>query len=588
MMKKMIWTAQENLSFEFDGGCARLSASKDGTQSLRIDLPYKAAFGGGERFNTVNLAGHRITLKVEEKFCEQFDKSYIPIPFFFTNSGFGFYANTGQVMDFLFQDDFVLINLPLGTEIFLFSGSPQKILADYLSCFSAAILPPDYAFLPWISANHWDNQALTEKQLDRLKENDFPAGVIVLEAWSDEATFYIFNRAKYEPNSDGIFSYEDFSFEKDGPWPDPKAMIEKFHAAGLKVVLWQIPVYKLQAEDEVLNPQNELDRKKALENKLCVALPDGQAYEIPEGHWFAGSMIPDFSNPKTVKDWFGKRQYLLDIGIDGFKTDGGEFIYRDDLISYNGKNGKELCNLYPQSYTSAYTDFLSESHVLFSRAGYAGAQTTPIHWAGDQQSTFSEMRSQLKAGLSAAMSGLIFWSYDIGGFAGPLPSADLYLRSTQMATFCPIMQWHSEPAGGQFRDLMTVEDRDNERSPWNIAKRSGDAKLLERTRFYHKLRVKLQDYIKAEAKQAVAASRPMMRPLAFDNISDENTYNIVDEYMFGSSLLIAPIMTEKTTSRQLYLPKGIWESYWTGEQFAGGQTINFEHEWHIPVYKKID
>lgn len=77
--------------------------------------------------------------------------------------------------------------------------------------------------------------------------------------------------------------------------------------------------------------------------------------------------------------------------------------------------------------------------MLFSRAGYAGQHTTPCYWSGDQQSVNSELRSALTAGLSAAMTGIPFWGFDIGGFAGPLPSPDLYRRATMLACFCPIM-----------------------------------------------------------------------------------------------------------------------------------------------------
>lgn len=96
---------------------------------------------------------------------------------------------------------------------------------------------------------------------------------------------------------------------------------------------------------------------------------DGSPYRIPEGNWFAGSMIPDFTNPETKEDWFGKRQYLLDMGVDGFKTDGGEFIYESDLLFSGGMTGAEAKNAYAQTYTGAYTQFLKEENVLFPERG---------------------------------------------------------------------------------------------------------------------------------------------------------------------------------------------------------------------------
>ena len=273
----------------------------------------------------------------------------------------------------------------------------------------------------------------------------------MLEAWSDEATFYIWNEAKYQPKPDGAaLQYDDFDFS-GSPWPDPKGMADALHKAGLHLVLWQIPVYKKQGANEILNVQNTLDREDAVRRGLCVHLADGTPYTIPDGHWFSGSMIPDYTNPETVQTWFAKRQYLLDMGVDGFKTDGGEFIYRPDVRFMDGSDGKSGKNRYARDYTCAYRDFIGSQRVLFSRAGFSGQHTVPMHWGGDQQSQNAELRSQLHAGLSAAASGILFWGFDIAGFAGPLPTLDLYRRATQMACFCPIMQWHSEPDGGQFK-----------------------------------------------------------------------------------------------------------------------------------------
>jgi alpha-D-xyloside xylohydrolase len=590
-METFIWDGGATREFAFKGGVALLRSNSERSEQGRamlIELPYSAAFGGGERYHTVNLKGHAIDIAVEEKFCEQGEKTYCPAPFFFTDSGFGLYAATGAASRFTFDENLIAADIPLSTEITVFSGTPRTIISEYMALFGRAALPPKWAFLPWISAHHWDSQAKAEKQIEMLKLYDFPAGVIVLEAWSDEATFYIFNGAKYTPKQDGAFTYDDFTFPEDGAWRDPKAMVDKLHEAGLHVVLWQIPVYKKQGADEQPNAQNDINRANAVELGHCVMRSDGSPYAIPEGHWFAGSMIPDFTNPDTLRDWFRKRQYLLDIGIDGFKTDGGEFVYRDDLKLDSGPCGVSMRNLYPQIYTKAYTDFLSDKKVLFSRAGYAGQHLTPILWAGDQQSTFAELRSQLRAGLSAAMSGIIFWGFDIGGFAGKLPSADLYMRATQMACFCPVMQWHSEPDGGQFKHIMAVEDENNERSPWNIANRSGDKDTLERLRFYHQLRESLAGYIYSKAEQCAAESKPLIYPLAYEFMDDELTRGIDDEFILGGDYLVAPILAEGASERSVYLPDGLWEEYWSGRRYEGKRRVCFAHPWHIGLYKRVN
>lgn len=128
--------------------------------------------------------------------------------------------------------------------------------------------------------------------------------------------------AEYKPEkSKEGFSYEDFDFRNSPYWKDPKGMIEKLHEKGKKLVLWQIPVFKGMEPDRT-SEQLDLDKEYAIEHGLAVLNKDGTPYEIPEGNWFEGSYIPDFTNEKTREFWFRKRQYLTDIGVDGFKTDG--------------------------------------------------------------------------------------------------------------------------------------------------------------------------------------------------------------------------------------------------------------------------
>ncbi|GHU15480.1 hypothetical protein FACS1894163_02320 [Spirochaetia bacterium] len=573
--------------FNYPGGAACLSLDeKQGTVILKIQLSYTGVYGMGEKYNALNQKGSRVVNAVEEHFCEQGEKTYCPAPFFFTDSGFGLFVDTGEITVFEFGEE-ITVKVPARAaycKVYLFAGLPAEIISDYMPLFGSAKLPPKWAFGPWISANHWNSQDAVEKQIQNLEKNNFPATVLVAEAWSDEATFYIFNGAKYTPKGGGAFHhYEDFDFS-ESPWPNPKGMIERLHAAGLHLILWQIPVYKAQNKTEKPCPQHDQDIQYAAEHGLCVMELGGNPYRIPAGNWFALSMIPDFTNPLTKRLWFAKRQYLLDIGVDGFKTDGGEFIYQEDIGFYNGYTGAEMKNRYAQSYTSAYTEFLPPGKTLFSRAGYSGQHTTPILWAGDQKSSFEELQSQLRAGLSAALSGIPFWGFDIAGFAGPLPGADLYLRATQMACFSPIMQWHSEPDGGQFRELLSSKTQNNERSPWNIAEVSGDTALLEKLRFYHILRMNLLPYIYSEAVDVVQNNTPLMRPLLYDFPYDKKTFVIEDEYMFGRSLLVAPVLKENAADRPVYLPEGLWYDLFSGDFFTGGGEVSVFAGGKIPVY----
>ncbi len=557
---------------------------KAGTQ-LMVQTDYQGVYGLGEKFDAVNQKGKVVETQVIEKFCNQGNISYCVTPFFVTDTGLGIYIDTKKKTRISFQNE-ILCEIPKDAQVYIFTGTIGDILKDYIHLFRKPQLPPEYAFGIWVSANHWNCEADVERLLEELDQYQFPASVVVLEAWSDEATFYIWNGSEYKPKKSAEgFSYEDFDFSNSKYWKDPKGMIERLHQKGKKLVLWQIPVFKGMEPGRV-SEQLNLDKEYAIEKGLTVMNKDGTPYEIPDGNWFEGSYLPDFTNEKTKKFWFAKRQYLTDIGVDGFKTDGGEFIYSKETIFSDGTSGEEGKNQYCQDYVNAYSHFINENQVLFSRAGYAGASGTPVLWAGDHQSTNEELKSTLKAALSSAMSGILFWSFDIGGFAGPLPSIDLYRRSTQMAVFTPVMQWHSEPDGGQFRDLMPGSEGNNERSPWNIALVNQQPEFIDEMRYWHMLRENLLPYIYESAKTAVQESRPMMRPLIYDFQTDQNVIDLEDEYLFGDQLLIAPFIEENITTRKVYLPEGQWYDFFTNKCYEGKQWYISDEESRMPVYVK--
>ena len=568
---------------EISYGAAKLSRQG---KTLTIYLQYNGAYGMGEKFDSLNQKGHHVVNRVEEKFCFQGDKTYNPTPFFWTDTGFGLYVDTCETTEFDFAEDEIRVNLPECADVVLFSGTPEVMLREYMCLFGTAKLPPEWALGVWVSANRWNKQADVEQLLEKLDTYDFPASVVVLEAWSDEATFYIWNGARYVPRADGTpLSLEDFDF-LESPWPDPVKMIQQLHNAGKKLLLWQAPVYKQLEPGEKPNLQNKLDWEGAIEQKLCVCFSDGTPYHIPQGKWFPGSMVPDFTNPAARASWFGKRQYLLDMGVDGFKTDGGEFIHSTDVKFCDGSTGQQGVNRYPRDYTESYRDFIGSERVLFSRAGFSGQHTVPCHWGGDQQSQNRELASVLKAGLSAAASGILFWGFDIAGFAGPLPTLDLYRRATQMACFCPIMQWHSEPDGGQFRNLMPGAEGNNERSPWNMAQIYNAPEFLDEMRYWHKLHEQLRPYLWETAKRCVKESKTILRPLVYEWPKDSNVLYCQDEYLLGNDLLVAPLLEENAHSRGVYLPQGTWTDFFSGKIYAGNQTIDIDAGDKLPVFSR--
>lgn len=531
---------------------------------------YCAVYGLGERFNGVNQKGNKVTTEVIEKFCNQGSLSYCPFPFFFTDKKLGVYVDTYTVTEFVFQEE-IQIKIRKDSKglfpvITFFAGSPKSILTCFSKLTGKVQMVPKWSFGPWMSANRWNNEKEIRQQLDNVKKYNLPHTVMVIEAWSDEATFYRFN-------------------EREN-WEDPRELVENLAENGIQLILWQIPVIK-KMENNQVNDRLEEDWKYAVENSLCIKNTDGTPYTIPENHWFAGSLLPDFTKKETVSWWFEKRKYLLDMGISGFKTDGGEFVLTDEVKAANGCTGLELRNLYASSYVEAYSRFAGTERVLFSRAGYKGQQRFPIQWAGDQMSTWEEFRHIISAGLSIGLSGVPFWGFDIAGFAGPMPGLDLYMRATQMSVFAPVMQWHSEPDGGQFSDILLTNQGINDRSPWNVSRFYGDETVVKRLRYHYFLRMNLLPYLYNLALTASETGLPLMKHLLLEYPEDEKVRQIEDCFMLGD-ILAAPILEEGKEGRTVYLPEGNWISLWqenTVLRFEGGKSYEVQTgKDRIPVF----
>ena len=537
---------------------------------LNGSLSARYIWGTGERFDEVNQRGHGSNGRVVEKFTRQGEQTYLPIPFFMTESGLGWFRDSSIPAEMRFDGGFSITQRTQGTTLacdMLFFGKPDVVLSRFIRQTGEPVLPPEWAFGVWMSANGWSNDREVEAQLSAMKADGYPASVMVLEAWSDEETFYRWN----------------------GCWPDPAATVRRIRESGLHLVLWQIPILKHEWNGEPCQALRD-DIAEAIEKGYCVRNADGSPYRITE-NWFHHSLLLDFTNPEAVKWWFGKRKYLLDMGVEGFKTDGGEFLFPNDARLFDGTTGLSAHNRYPGQYIGAYQAFLRENGVAgvtFSRADYTGAHTRPLHWAGDQLSAWSELRAQLTAGISAGLSGVLFWGFDIGGFAGELPGAELYLRATAMGCFSPIMQWHAEPRGGQF--YATHPDGfNNDRSPWNLAEKLGSPEVLAIATAYARLRQELRPYLAAEAEHCVRACRPMMAHLCLDFPQDESALSCQDEYMLGRGLLVAPIVREGAMEREVYLPKGKWIDFFTREEIQGGQTLRVRCPLErIPVYERMD
>jgi alpha-glucosidase (family GH31 glycosyl hydrolase) len=561
-------------------GSVRWLVDGDGARRVRFDLalaPQEHVVGFGERFDAVDQRGREPDAVVFEQYKGQgrLGRTYLPMPFALVVGGaesWGLHVVTSRRTWYdvgASAPDRLRVEAEVGGEeeltVRLYPGpAPADVLRAFLDEVGRPTELPAWVLRLWASGNEWNSQERVMAELDRHRAEDIPVGAVVIEAWSDESTFTAFNGARYEP-SEEPHSYTDYTFPEDGPWPDPQGMVEELHRRDVKVLLWQIPLQKMRPHPR---HQAALDARELVERGYGVREADGRPYRN-RGWWFPLALMPDLSSAKVREWWTAKRRYLVEeVGIDGFKTDGGEHAWGYDLRYADGRGGADGNGLFPVHYARAFGELLAsagKAPVTFSRAGFAGSQPHGVFWAGDEDSTWEAYRSSIVAGITASACGIVYWGWDLAGFSGEIPSAELYLRAAGTSAFMPIMQYHSE-----FNHHRTPS---RDRTPWNIAERTGDPRVLPVFRRFARLRDRLVPYLAEHAGVAAGGGAPLMRGLFFDHPGDRNIWRHPLQYKLGDALLVVPVVEPGVSSITAYLPEGDWVDVWTGVVHGGGREI---------------
>ncbi len=561
---------------------------------VRFALPLAAndhVIGFGERFHAIDQRGEFVDALVYEEYKGQGHRTYLPAPFgMIVGSDYGFYLKTANPSRYdvgATDSNRLRIEVDMSVdqhnlEIKAYEGSATQMLHAYMSEFELPKAPPSWIYTLWGSSNEWNTQERVEAEIQASLDNDIELGAIVIEAWSDESTFTVFRDGKYIPTdgSKGLRA-SDITYSKDGAWPNPQKMIDDLHNRDIKVLLWQIPVIK---EEGSPGSQVKAMWNYAINKNLVIKDAEGNPYRV-RVPWFRDALLPDLTDENVRQWWSDLHRYLVDdMGVDGFKTDGGEHAWGSDLHYLDGRCGLEKNNSFPVAYSQTFHELFASSNkdgITFSRSGFAGSSSYPTFWAGDEDSTWEALRATLRAGITASASGLFFWGWDIGGFSGELPTSELYLRGTAMATFCPIMQFHSE-----FNHHVVPS---NDRSPWNIAEQTGDNRVLPIFRKFVEIRKMLIPYLEGEGVEAISSGRPLMAGLFFDYADDPGIWNAPHQYMLGRYLLVCPVIEADVTTQRVYLPDGVWIDFWDHNLRQGGEWIEVATPIdQIPVYIRAD
>ena len=297
----------------------------------------------------------------------------------------------------------------------------------------------------------------------------------------------------------------------------------------------------------------------------------GGRTELPS--YYPGSRLFDAFNPDARKlFWKQIKTSLLDKGVDAWWLDSSEpldFYGEEQGPMLEGAhtalgNGTRYANLYPLMETQgvyegqrATTD--KQRVFILTRSAFLGQQRNgAVSWSGDIAPTFDSLRRQIPAGLNYSMSGLPYWTTDIGGFLGGDPSdpayQEIYVRWFEYGTFCPIFRTHGARPANEL---------------WSYGPRA--QQILTS---YDNLRYRLLPYIYSIAWKVSSEGYTPMRALVMDFRTDRKALDIADEFMYGPALLVSPVTQAGATSRSVYLPAGsIWYDFWTGTRAQGGQYI---------------
>jgi alpha-D-xyloside xylohydrolase len=493
----------------------------------------------------------------------------VTIPFLFSSRGYGFLWNNPAVgrVELGYSATRWIAEAAPQIDYWMTTGStPAEILSNYAEVTGHAPEFPEWASGFWQSKLRYASQSELESIANEYHRRDLPLSVIVIDFfhWTHQGDW------QFDPKY----------------WPDPAGMVRRLGKLGVRVMVSIWPtVSRLSRNYQEMSRKNFIIRNK-LGTAAQMYFVDTEAETGIYVHFYDATHL---EARKFV--WEQVKKGYFQNGIRTFWLDACEpemIPFHPENLRFKAGDGQAVANCYPLEHVRGFYDGMmaeGEKTLLFlCRSAWAGSQRYGAAvWSGDIMSTFSALRAQVKAGLNMAMSGIPWWTTDIGGFRGGDPTdpgfQQLIVRWFQFGTFCPIFRLHGhrKPNADDFHGAAN--------EVWSFG---GPAYRILRE--YMMLRERLRPYIMEQMALASKTGIPPMRPLFVDFPSDPVCYEVEDEYLFGSDLLVAPVLDADMSERTVYLPaSGVWRNAWTDQMYAGGQWITVEAPLErIPLFLRGD
>jgi alpha-D-xyloside xylohydrolase len=537
----------------------------------RVQVKFKAY--PGERFYGLGQHKHG---QLDQKGCVidllQLN-SEVSIPFALSSRGYGFLWNNPAVGRVELGQNHTRWIAEATAELdywITVGDTPAAIVENYVGATGHAPSLPEWAVGFWQCKLRYETQDELLAVARQYKERGLPLSVIVIDYFH------------WTLQGDWRFDSKD--------WPDPAGMVRELAEMGVKVMVSVWPTVNGASENyaEMRAGGMLIETNRGMPSHWT--LTDANAPGLPAPVYFY-----DATNPEA-REFFWEQidQGYFQHGIKVFWLDACEpEMYPTDPenLRYHLGNGLAVTNIYPRMQAQAFYDGMKaageEEIVTLCRSAWAGSQRYGAAvWSGDIASTFEALQAQVRAGMNIGLSGIPWWTTDIGGFHGGDPESsyfrELIVRWFQFGVFCPLFRLHGvrEPAD---LDRYWLSGGPNE--VWSF----GEAAYEIISDLLH-LRERLRPYIMEQMNAAHEKGTPPMRPLFYDFPEDATAWEIEDQFMFGPDLLVAPIIFEGATRRRVYLPAGnSWRNLWTQETIHGGQWIEVAAPLdQIPLYLRND
>ncbi|MEP7289774.1 MAG: TIM-barrel domain-containing protein [Chloroflexota bacterium] len=491
------------------------------------------------------------------------------IPFYISTLGYGFLWNNpgvGRVELGMSVTRWVM-EATSGLDFWIVAGdTPTEILSKYIDATGHPPLLPDFALGFWQCKLRYRTQEEMLGVVREYKRRGLPLSVIV----SDYFHWHMMGDWAMDPRD----------------WPDPAGLVNELKTLGVELMVSIWPT---------VNPTNPVYKEMTERGLLAQTIHGVRAHlsiadTTPEGI----SMVAyyDATNPEArAFVWERVKKNYLDYGVRVFWLDADEpelMPIHAENIRYSLGSGLAVTNIYPLLHQQGFYDGMRAAGqneiVMLSRSAWAGSQRYGAAvWSGDVRSRFETLRAQIPAGLNIAMSGIPWWTTDIGGFLeGDIRTdyfKELIVRWFQYGVFCPLFRLHGVRL--PLNDLYGAQLSGADNEVWSFGK-----KAYEIIRRLLLLREKLKPYLQTLNTAAHQHGIPPMRPLYYDFPTDASAVTLADEFMLGPDLLVAPVTEQGAVSRSVYLPANAeWVEAWTGQEYAGGQQYQVDASLErIPVY----